>query len=236
MESVKAVLKDHIVTGMPFIDQARILLGLMDPHYKWVPTIQLTDDLQTVHSHAIFGYNWKVVNLNPDVPRQPSHLSCLRPDTALLLRAARSCGSPPEATEALRTVTFNQEPLDCLLERQNDTSPIQFLKALLGVVTSNQSEYMGYTIIIRNPCEEYLIRSNSAGVTWKEYIGEEQVSFPKEYVRGFFKHRGPLVSEITCTYVDFKRPVGSDFNGGLLLQMGVELFQEDNHRSHSQGV
>lgn len=94
MESVKAVLKDHIVTGMPFIDQARILLGLMDPHYKWVPTIQLTDDLQTVHSHAIFGYNWKVVNLKPDIPRQISHLSCLRSDTALLLRAAKSCGSP----------------------------------------------------------------------------------------------------------------------------------------------
>lgn len=204
MESVKEVLKGHIVTGMPFVDQARILLSLMDPKYKWVPTIQLTDDVQTVHSHAIFGHNWKVVNLKSSTPAAPSHLSCVRPDTSLLLRAAKACGSPHDASEALKTVTFNQEPLDRFLERQKDTTAIQFLKALLGVPTSNQSEYMGYTIIVKNPCENTIRRSSASGVSWNEYIGEEIVAFQREYVTGFFKHRGPIVSEITCTYVDSK--------------------------------
>lgn len=209
----------------------------MNPRYKWMPTIQLTDDIQTVHSHAIFGYNWKVVNLKTIQPRPTTDLSCLRPDTTFLLKAAKACGPPQEAAEALKTVTFNHEPLSRFLERQPDIPPVQSLKALLGVEASNQSECMGYTMIVTNPCEESISRKGIGGATWTthEYIGEETIYFNREHVKGFFKHRGPIVSEITCTFVD-KRHGGSDSNDRVLLQVGVGLISQEDQSGIAQRV
>lgn len=204
METLRPILKDHLITGMHFVEQARILLNLMDPRYKWVPTVNLDDAALALHSHCVFGANWKVVKLPTTKALTPSHSPNLRGDLILILKAVKEHCTPAQARKELSSVTYKKEPLADFLQKQQDTPAVQYLKSLLRIECTNQFEYMGYRLIIQNPSAESTQQVTQGGIHYKEYPGEEIIHFSNSATKGYFRHDGPHVSHILMTLTDRK--------------------------------
>lgn len=202
MQTLRPLLKDHIITGMHFVEQARILLNLMDPRYKWVPTVPLDDGALALHSHCVFGANWRVVELTSAKPALPCHQPNMRADLNLLLRTVKDCCTPSQARKELATVTYQKETLSDYLQRQQDIPPVQYLKALLKIECTNQFDYMNYRLIVQDPSITPIISKSASGVIYKEYSGEETVHFSSSAIKGYFRHSASHVSQIVMTFSD----------------------------------
>nr|UAJ23569.1 PB2 [Granville quaranjavirus] len=202
METLRPILKNHLITGMHFVEQARILLNLMDPRYKWVPTVNLDDSALALHSHCVFGANWKIVNLPATKVLTPSHSPNIRGDLILMLKTVKENCSPSQARKELSSVTYKKESLADFLQKQQDTPAVQYLKSLLKIECTNQFEYMGYRLIIQNPVAISVQQVTQGGIHYKEYPGEEMIHFSNSATKGYFRHNGPHVSHILMTLTD----------------------------------
>nr|URY50685.1 PB2 protein [Quaranjavirus sp.] len=204
METLKPILKEHIITGMPFVEQARILLSLMDPRYKWVPTVQLDDLALALHSHCVFGANWRVVSLPASRVITPVHTPNLRADLNLLLKTVKEGNDFASIRRELSTVTYRKESLSDFLQRQQDIPPAQYLKTLLKLECTNQFEFLEYRLIIQNPSTEVRVNRTVKGIEFNEYPGVETLYFSSPAIKGYFRHNTSHVSQIVMTLSDRK--------------------------------
>lgn len=204
METLRPILKDHIITGMHFVEQARILLNLMDPRFKWVPTIPLDDQVMALHAHCVFGQNWRIATLPSTKAISPAHTPNLRGDLSLILKTLNKRCAPTQAKKELAGLTYKKEGISDFLQRQQDILPVQYLKSLLRIECTNQFDYMGMRLVVTNPSAMSELVTNSGGVKYREYPGEEVIHFSTDACKGYFIHNGPRVSQIQVTFLDRK--------------------------------